>query len=142
MAIYYVPYINFSCQNFSVEQSSFIIIFLLLFFRYGSLNGSFTGNMNNSEIAKTGKGNRKNTASSVTQSASSNAIEDAGKFKIKCPICQEIPNFATKSDGKSFRYFTKKTFIYITARGTEILKSPGQKTRKINFKKFVFEYFP
>ena len=77
------------------------------------MNGSFTGNMNNTEVKKTptGKGNFKNTAYSLSKSTSSNDNEVAGKFKIKCPICQEVPAMNNKSDGKSFRYISheKKT---------------------------------
>ena len=77
------------------------------------MNGSFTGNMNNTEVKKTptGKGNFKNTAYSLSKSTSSNDNEVAGKFKIKCPICQEVPAMNNKSDGKSFRYFMKKKIL-------------------------------
>ena len=64
--------------------------------------------MNNTEVKKTptGKGNFKNTAYSLSKSTSSNDNEVAGKFKIKCPICQEVPAMNNKSDGKSFRYIS------------------------------------
>ena len=92
------------------------------------MDGSFTGNMNNTEVKKTptGKGNFKNTAYSLSKSTSSNDNEVAGKFKIKCPICQEVPAMNNKSDGKSFRYFTKKNTI-----SQKFLKCPAQKTRII-----------